>query len=123
MTPIDQMSARASTFFDERICFISSKELLSECTTFEQSGDDEYAAQKGRHDDRVITFALCLMAISQSPKLSAAMLRAQSGLPSAKQLGLSAAPATETAIPKHLAERLNVKTSMPWNPLGSEMPW
>jgi len=118
------MISTMKSYFDERICFISSKELLSECTTFEQSGDDEYAAQKGRHDDRVITFALCLMAISQSPKLSAAMLRAQSGLPSAKQLGLSAAPATETAIPKHLAERLNVKTSMPWNPIsGNEMPW
>jgi hypothetical protein len=113
------MVSSMKSYFDERLAFISSKELLSECTTFESKGDDQWMAQKGRHDDRVITFGLCLMAVQQSPKLSSVLMKAQSSLPTAKQLGLSAAPAVEaTAIPKQIAEMVSLKYSSPWNPLS-----
>ena len=121
------MVSSMKSFFDERACFISSRELLSECTTFEDKGDDRYEAQKGRHDDRVIVFALCLMAINQSPKLSQILQRAQSKIPSAQQLGLSAAPqhsAPEpTPMPKQIQEMISLQYKGSWNPISQEVPF
>jgi hypothetical protein len=120
------MISSMKSYFDERLVFISSRELLSECTTFEQKGDDQWEAQRGRHDDRVITFGLCLMAISQSPKLSSMLVRAQSTLPTARQLGLSAAPAAAsepTPIPKQIQELVATKYSSPWNPIADSGFW
>lgn len=101
---------------------VASRGLLSELSTFEQTGDDEYQAQKGRNDDRVMAFGLCLMGIDQTPRLLQELSRGLGRLPTARELGLATMdnPEPHGAIPAKILERLNIVQRIPWNPISEE---
>ncbi len=76
---------------------IASRELLAELTTFKEDGytfrnNPMYKASGRNHDDRVMAFALALIAIKQSPKLLSLASQNAHNVPSAVELGLNRAP-------------------------------
>lgn len=108
------------TNFDDELVKIASKELYSELSTFEQKQESDFFvfnAQKGRHDDRVMAFGLALAGIEQTPTLMVEFAR-KSRIPSARELGLSAAIPDPTPIPQKLQELITVKAMTNWNPFS-----
>lgn len=105
---------------EERTIEIASYALLTEASTFEKEGD-QYGAQAGKHDDRLIAMALALMGVEQTPKL-AAVYKSKSKFPSTGALGISAAPAhEEKPMPAAIQEIIDkqVTFKVPWDPMGT----
>jgi hypothetical protein len=114
---------------EEETVRIASKELYSEMSTFERKDSTylegyEFHAQKGRHDDRVMAYGLCIMGIEQTPILMLELDKARRRMPSTRDLHLASsvmdAP-SEPALPKKIAELVAIKHTMPWNPFGNEL--
>jgi len=113
-------------YVEDELLEIASKELLGEMSTFEQRNEGDYfsfGAQKGRHDDRVMSLGLAVMGIDQTPTLVTELNRAQRKLPNARDLHLasSGADIAPTAIPKQIQDLITVRHSIPWNPLSESM--
>jgi hypothetical protein len=112
-------------YFDEELIAIASKELLAELSTFEQKDMGEYyafAAQKGRHDDRVIALGLAIMGIDQTPMLVTELQRTARRIPSAREMHLASNTApVQTELPKAIKEMQAMKTAGPWSCFGDSL--
>lgn len=80
--------------FDEQYLRIASDGLLSECSTFEksynQNGDEKYGCEPPNHDDRIDAIGLACLAVRQSPRLIG-YVKARAPIPAADMLGLNEA--------------------------------
>jgi hypothetical protein len=115
---------------EEQTIRIASKELYAEMSTFERKENTyldgfTFNAQKGRYDDRVMAFGLCVMAIEQTPILMVELSKNRHRIPSARDLHLASSAAdgpANTVLPKKIAELVAIKYQGSWNPFNSEMP-
>lgn len=105
---------------------ISSRDLLSELTTFKQDGytfrdNPMYKASGRNHDDRVMAWALACVAVKQSPKLLSLVSQNAHNIPTAVELGLNRAPQMpdNKKLPKALQNIFDGQESwvMPSNPI------
>ncbi len=104
---------------------IASRELLAELTTFKHDGytfrnNPTYSASGRNHDDRVMAFALALIAVRQSPKLTTLIALNADRVPTAVELGLNRAPAPpEQKAPKAMENLFDGQHAfvMPANPI------
>jgi hypothetical protein len=110
-------------YIDERIMSIASRDLLNEMSTFEQTDEGDYftfRAAKGRHDDRVMAFGLAIMGIDQTPTLVTEFMRGRQ-FPSAVDLHLASGAPQATPLPAKIQEMINVRHTIPWNPIGNDI--
>lgn len=116
---------------EEETIRIASKDLYAEMSTYERKENTylegfTFNAQKGRYDDRVMAFGLCIMGIEQTPILALELSKNRHRIPSARDLHLASnvmeAP-TETPLPKKIAEMVAIKHTGSWNPFHSEAPY
>lgn len=115
-----------TTYLDNGLVAIASKELLDEMSTFEAEDNGDYwsfEAQKGQHDDRVMAFGLALAGVEQTPILNMELNRAARRIPTAGELHLaaSAADMPTPILPKKIQEMIAIKADMPWNCFGNEI--
>lgn len=113
----------------EQYFMIADRELRSELSTFEaiditSRGNQRMKGRGSAHDDRVMSIALALKAVDQSPKYLAEMTRKRHNLiPSAFDLGINAAPQSEerlhNSLPEAIAEHLgdNMAYDLSMNPI------
>lgn len=112
-----------TTYLDNQMVAIASKELLDEMSTFEAEdcGDFwSFEAQKGAHDDRVMALGLALAGAEQTPLLNMELNRNTRKIPTATDLHLasSSADVPTPVLPKKIEEMISMKHTMPWNPFG-----
>lgn len=109
--------ATALYMVEEEFVAISSRQLLQEMSIFEYDQlHDTYGAKGRGHDDCVMAFALALYAVRQSPKLFSAMTANKQKVPTARDLGLSAAPrVAEPKVPAEFLKRADEPAY--WNPI------
>ena len=104
---------------------IASRDLLAELTTFRHDGytfrnNPSYSASGRNHDDRVMAFALALIAVRQSPKLTTLISQNAHNVPTAVELGLNRAPTVpQQRTPKALENLFDGQDvyAIPANPI------
>lgn len=111
---------------------IASRPLLSELSTFRHDGytfnnNPMYSAKGKNHDDRVMAFALALIAVKQSPKLLTLMSGNGDRQVSAVDLGLNRAPVLpdNEKIPAAMLNVLDGRGDyeVPANPIRGYLDW
>lgn len=109
-------------YIEEMYVRIASRMLLAEMSTFEHTSEDEFRAQRGRRDDRVMAMGLAIMGVLETPKLAHILLETLSKVPSAYDLGIAAQPSERQELPQQIAELIVQKSHVtyPWNPMRGE---
>lgn len=114
-----------TTYLDDQIIAVASKDLVDEMSTFEATEMDGYwdfGAASGEHDDRVMAFGLALAGVEQTPQLNMELKRT-SKVPTTSELHLaaSAADIPTPQLPQKIQEMIAIKMPSHWSCFGQEI--